>query len=135
MQQTKPFLMFSGPQYGRAEEAITLYTSLLPNSRISHITRWPAGQPGGREGTVMTALFTLAGTTYMASDSAGDHAFNFTPSISIFVDCTSPEEQEHLLAALGEGGVELMPLGDYGFSRRFAWVQDRFGVSWQINLP
>jgi predicted 3-demethylubiquinone-9 3-methyltransferase (glyoxalase superfamily) len=50
------------------------------------------------------------------------------------VNCQSEEEIERLAPALSEGGKEFMPLGSYGFSRRFAWVGDRFGVSWQLNL-
>ena len=65
----------------------------------------------------------------------GEACFTFTPSISLFVECESDAEIERLAGALGEGGQFMMPLGDYGFSRRFAWVSDRFGVSWQINLP
>ena len=55
--------------------------------------------------------------------------------MSLFVDCQSDAEIERLAAALGEGGTVLMELADYGFSRRFTWLNDRFGVSWQLNLP
>lgn len=61
------------------------------------------------------------------------HAFNFTPSMSLFVDCENEEEISHLYNALSAGGAVLMPLGNYGFSPRFGWVNDRFGVSWQLN--
>jgi predicted 3-demethylubiquinone-9 3-methyltransferase (glyoxalase superfamily) len=54
--------------------------------------------------------------------------------MSFFVDCESETEITRLCSALKEGGEELMPLGSYGFSRQFAWVNDRFGVSWQLNL-
>jgi predicted 3-demethylubiquinone-9 3-methyltransferase (glyoxalase superfamily) len=63
------------------------------------------------------------------------HGFTFTPSLSLFVDCESEADLERIFAALSEGGGVLMPLGNYGFSRRFGWVNDRFGVSWQLNLP
>ena len=51
------------------------------------------------------------------------------------IDCADEAEIDRLAAALAEGGGILMPLGNYGFSRKFAWVNDRFGVSWQVNLP
>ena len=54
---------------------------------------------------------------------------------AIFVQCASEDEISTLYAALREEGTELMPLSDYGFSARFGWVNDRFGVSWQLNLP
>ena len=62
------------------------------------------------------------------------HAFSFTPAFSLLVECTSDDEISRLCAALVDGGGALMPLGEYGFSRKFAWVNDRFGVSWQLNL-
>jgi predicted 3-demethylubiquinone-9 3-methyltransferase (glyoxalase superfamily) len=103
--------------------------------RDQSIERWADGEPGGIAGQVKVASFTLAGQRYMASDSAGPHNFTFTPSFSIFVDCSDEPEQQHLFATLSEAGGVLMPLGDYGFSRRFGWVADRYGVSWQLNLP
>jgi predicted 3-demethylubiquinone-9 3-methyltransferase (glyoxalase superfamily) len=71
----------------------------------------------------------------MAMDSAAPHNFNFTPSISIFVECETAHEIEHFYATLVQSGEALMPLADYGFSEQFGWVNDRFGVSWQLNLP
>jgi predicted 3-demethylubiquinone-9 3-methyltransferase (glyoxalase superfamily) len=122
------FLMFTG----RCEEAIALYTSLISNSAIEGITRWGPGGPG-KEGSVMRAAFTLNGVEYLATDSPAVHAFDFTPSMSIFVECGDEAELDRVFAALSEGGKTLMPLGNYGFSRKFGWCNDRFGVSWQIN--
>jgi predicted 3-demethylubiquinone-9 3-methyltransferase (glyoxalase superfamily) len=122
------FLMFTG----RCEEAISFYVSLISNSRIERIERRGAGGPG-KEGAVMRAAFTLNGAKFMASDSPAVHAFGFTPSMSIFVECDGEAELDRLFAALSEGGKVLMPLGDYGFSRKFGWCDDRFGVSWQLN--
>lgn len=125
----QPFLMFEG----KAEEAMSFYVSLIPGSEIVEVTRYGAGGPG-KEGSVMRATFRVADQTVMCIDSPVHHAFTFTPAFSFFVECTDEEEVRRLASALGEGGSELMPLGNYGFSRLFAWVNDRFGVSWQINL-
>ena len=79
------------------------------------------------------AVFSLGGREFMAIDSPVEHDFTFTPAMSLFVDCDSEDEVDALAGALGEGGQVLMPVGEYGFSRRFGWVTDRFGVSWQLN--
>lgn len=128
------FLMFSGERLGKAEEAINFYVSQFPQSRVDEIKRWGPNMPGP-EGGVMHATFTLDGRQFMASESSIPHPFNFTPSISLFVDCTSEEEVVRLFDSFAHGGHVLMPLSNYGFSRRFGWVNDRFGVSWQLNLP
>ena len=70
----------------------------------------------------------------MCIDSHVKHSFTFTPSISIFVECADEIEQQRAFTQLAEGGSVLMPLDNYGFSARFGWVNDRFGVSWQLNL-
>jgi predicted 3-demethylubiquinone-9 3-methyltransferase (glyoxalase superfamily) len=118
---------------GNAEQAMTLYTSLFADGRIVDITRYGPDGPGP-EGTVQFARFSLAGQEFLCSDTFVSHGFTFTPSFSVWIETESEEELERLFAALGDGGAQLMPLGDYGFSRRFGWVNDRFGVSWQLNL-
>jgi predicted 3-demethylubiquinone-9 3-methyltransferase (glyoxalase superfamily) len=128
-QKITTFLMFEG----RAEEAITFYTSLFDDAGIVGMTKYGPDGPGP-EGSVQHAIFTLAGQRYMAIDSYVQHAFGFTPAISLWVDCASVEEIDRLYGALVEGGGALMPIGEYGFSQRFGWVNDRFGVSWQLNL-
>jgi len=125
-----PFLMFEG----RAEEAMSFYVSLFADGRIDEIARYGAGQPGA-EGSVRLARFTVAGQSVMCIDSPAKHAFGFTPSVSLFITCEDEAEFKTLTTALAEGGQWLMPPDDYGFSRRFGWCNDRFGVSWQINLP
>ncbi|MDG3002567.1 VOC family protein [Paludisphaera mucosa] len=124
------FLMFEGA----AEEAVNFYVSLFPGSEVVLLARYGAGEMG-TEGSVQMMRFTLAGREYMAIDSPVKHAFGFTPAISLFVDCESREELEAVVARLSEGGMALMPLGEYGFSAAFAWLNDRYGVSWQLNLP
>jgi predicted 3-demethylubiquinone-9 3-methyltransferase (glyoxalase superfamily) len=127
-----PFLMFSGEHHGQAEEAINLYISVFPDSRIVSIDRHPAGGPEP-EGTVLAGHFVLNGRTFRAMDSAAPHQFNFTPSISFFVEIEDEAALDALVAKLGEGGHMLMPPENYGFSRKFAWLADRFGISWQVN--
>ena len=122
-------LMFEG----QAEEAITFYTSLFDDAEIIEIERYGPDQLGP-EGTVARALFTIKGQTLACIDSPADHPFTFTPAISFFVECDSEAEINRLHAQLSAQGLTLMPLQEYPFSPRFTWVQDRFGVSWQLNL-
>ncbi|RHW34006.1 VOC family protein [Lysinibacillus yapensis] len=131
MEKITPFLMF---QDGMAEEAMQFYTSLIEDSEITKIVRYGANESGD-EGTVMQATFTLKGQEFMCIDSNVKHQFSFTPSFSIFVTCDTEEEIDQLYEKLNEGGQALMPLNDYGFSEKFGWLNDRFGVSWQLNLP
>jgi predicted 3-demethylubiquinone-9 3-methyltransferase (glyoxalase superfamily) len=129
MQQPIPFFMFEGS----AEAAMEFYVSLFGNSRIKSITRYGKEGPG-KEGTVIHAVFELNGREFMAIDSAVKHAFTFTPSLSIYLPCETETEIDSAFAKLSDGGSTLMALGDHGFSRKFGWVNDRFGVSWQLNL-
>lgn len=124
-----PFLMFEGA----AEEAMNLYVSLFKDSQIEHIERFGPGEPGA-EGSVRMAAFRLGGQRFMCIDSYQKHDFGFTPAISIFCDCESEAELNEAYQRLEAGGEVLMPLDNYGFSKRFGWVNDRFGVSWQLNL-
>ena len=82
----------------------------------------------------MHAGFMLKGQNFMGVDSSVKHAFGFTPSISIFVDCDNEKEIDHLFAALSRDGQILMPLDKYPFAKKFVWLADRFGVSWQLRL-
>ncbi|WP_438350785.1 VOC family protein [Paenibacillus sp. FA6] len=131
MEKVIPFLMF---QDGKAEEAMNYYTSLIEDSQITGIVRYGANESGD-EGTVMQATFNLNGQEFMCIDSNVKHQFSFTPSFSIYVSCNTEEELNNLFQKLNEGGQALMPLGNYGFSKKFGWLNDRFGVSWQLNLP
>jgi predicted 3-demethylubiquinone-9 3-methyltransferase (glyoxalase superfamily) len=135
MQKTRTRLTFVGDKAGKAEEAMQFYTSLFKNSSMRVLERWGAASAPDKEGTIKNATFTLDGLEYMAMDSAHEHAFTFTPAMSIFVECESEDELETFYKALSEGGVALMPLDNYGFSKKFGWVNDRYGVSWQLNLP
>ena len=131
MGKVTPFLMFQG---GKAEEAMNYYTSIIKDSEIKSIVRYGVNEAGD-EGTVMQAVFALKGQEFMCIDSNIKHQFSFTPSFSIFVTCDTEEEINNLYQKLIDGGEALMPIGDYGFSKKFGWLNDRFGVSWQFNLP
>lgn len=126
--------MFVGEQCGKAEEAINFYTSLFPNSEIKKIEKWTAGEPGGQEGLVKLAHFTINGQEYMASENSMEHQFGFTPAISIYVNCETEDEIDNLYSKLMQGGQEMMPLGDYGIGKKFGWTSDKYGVSWQLCL-
>lgn len=130
MEKVTPFLMFEG----NAEEAMNFYTSVIEDSKITSISRYGAEGPG-KEGTVIQGSFTLKGQEFMCIDSFVNHEFTFTPAFSIFLTCSHEEEINHLFEKLTEGGSILMPLGDYSFSKKFGWIADKFGVSWQLSLP
>lgn len=123
--------MFQG---GLAQAAMDLYCGTFPDSAVVRVERYDDKGPG-LEGTIKVATFSVCGREYMCSDSPITHGFGFTPSSSTFVDFDSAEELDRVFAILSNGGHTLMPLANYGFSRRFGWLNDRFGVSWQLNLP
>ena len=129
-QKITTFLMF---QDGNAEEAMNFYISLFDNSEIVNITRYGANE-AGKEGTVIHAIFSLNGQEYMCIDSNVKHEFTFTPAMSLYVTCDTEDEINKLFEKLSEGGQILMPLGSYPFSERFGWVNDKFGVSWQLTF-
>ena len=80
-------------------------------------------------------MFSGDATAALALYAAVKHAFTFTPSISLFVDCRSAAMLDAAFAQLADGGHVYMRIANYGFSQRFGWCSDRFGVSWQLNLP
>lgn len=128
--QISTLLMFSGA----AEKAMRLYVSLFAQSKMISIEHYGPGAVGS-EGSVKQAIFELHGARYMCIDSPVRHEFTFTPAVSIFVDCDTQNQFEHAFETLSANGQVFMPPASYGFSERFAWAQDSFGVSWQLNLP
>ena len=103
-----------------AEEAVAHYTSIFSNSRVTHTARWPEGTPGPA-GQVLNMMFELEGQQFIALN--GGPQFSFTPAISLFVSCKTQDEVDTLWARLLEGG---------GRPDQCGWLQDRFGLSWQI---
>lgn len=115
MQKITPFLWFDD----NAEEAMNFYVSVFKNSKVGSVTRYGEAGPGPK-GTVMSATFQLEGQEFMALN--GGPQFKFTPAISFFVDCETQEEVDALWEKLSAGGRK----------DRCGWLQDKFGVSWQI---
>lgn len=114
MQKIVPFLWFDD----KAEEAMNLYVSIFKNSKINNVTRYGDAGPGPK-GTVMSATFQLEGQDFYALNG-GPH-YQFTPAISLFVNCTTQEEVDDLWEKLSDGKFE-----------QCGWLQDKFGLSWQI---
>lgn len=118
-----------------AEEAVNFYTSLFPNLEIGLTSRF--GKEGFEhhkmpEGTVMTMNFQIQGQKFVALN--GGPVFKFNESVSFFVYCESDERIEFLYNKLSEGGSVNMPLNKYDWSEKYAWVKDKFGVSWQLDV-
>ncbi len=128
--RTTTFLMFQGD----AEAWLDLAVTAIPGSRITSVTHHGPAGPGA-EGSVAMAEAVVGGLTLRCNDSPPVHEFTFTPSTSLFVDLDSEAEHTEAHALLSQDGRVLMPPDDYGFSPLFSWVQDRFGVSWQLNVP
>ena len=115
MQKITPFLWFDD----KAEEAMNFYISIFKNSHALTITRYGECGPGPK-GTVMTAHFSLDGQEFIALN--GGPEFNFTPAISFVVNCDTQAEVDELWTKLSAGGKEV----------QCGWLQDKYGVSWQI---
>ena len=115
MQKITPFLWFDN----QAEEAMNFYVSIFKNSKVGTITRYGEAGPGPK-GTVMSATFQLEGLEFFALN--GGPQFPFTPAISFFVDCKTQEEVDELWENLSAGGK----------TNRCGWLQDKYGLSWQI---
>jgi predicted 3-demethylubiquinone-9 3-methyltransferase (glyoxalase superfamily) len=118
MQKITPFLWFDN----NAEEAINFYVSIFKNSKIVSMTRYGEAGPGPK-GTVMAATFELDGQEFFALN--GGPQFKFTPAISLFVKCETQQEIDELWEKLSAGGRK----------DRCGWLQDKYGLSWQIIPP
>jgi predicted 3-demethylubiquinone-9 3-methyltransferase (glyoxalase superfamily) len=115
MQKITPFLWFDD----NAEEAVQLYTSIFNNSKTTGVTHYPEEGPGPA-GTVMTITFQLDGQEFIALNGGPD--YQFSPAISLFVNCETQEEIDEFWEKLSEGGETL----------ECGWLKDKYGISWQI---
>jgi len=128
MQKITPFLWFND----NVEEAVNFYTSVFENSKIVKMNRSPGDGTTGQAGKVFMATFQLNGREFYALN--GGPVFSFTPAISLYVNCETREETDELWGKLSDGGRVLMPINKYPFSEKYGWVQDKFGLSWQLNF-
>lgn len=124
MQRIVPHLWYDK----EAKEAALFYITLFDQSKLLNVTLLENTPSGNAE----LVSFELAGQQFEAI-SAGPY-FKFNPSISLMVVCDSVEEINAKWKALSQGGTELMPLGEYPFSKWYGWVQDKYGLSWQLML-
>jgi len=130
-QKIVPFLWFAD----NAEEAVDFYISCFKNSKAGSISRYDeasAKASGRPAGSVLTESFQLNGQEFIALN--GGPVFKFTPCISFFVDCQTEEEITELWKKLAVDGKTRMEFKTYPFSKRYGWIEDRFGLSWQLNL-
>jgi len=121
-QSITPALLFTQAAAGRAEEAMTTWTALLPDSGVDLLTRYEDGDPD-TPGLVKHARFHLAGRAFIAMDSTGPHQFTFTEAVSLMVTCADQAEIDRYWDTLTADG---------GSQSQCGWCKDRFGLSWQI---
>lgn len=124
-----PFLMFTG----QAEQAMRRYASVFGDAEIVQL-ELAAGAGEGAAATVQVGVLRIGNDRIRCFDSPAVHDFGFTPAVSLFVDCETAADVARLTTALADGGQVLMPLDSYPFADSFAWVADRFRVSWQLSF-
>ena len=127
MQKITTFLMFEG----KAQEAIDFYLSLFKRSEVVNITKYDSGEMSGK---IQFGVIKINGIDLIFLDSSINHDFSFTPSMSLFVNCESEEEVDNLFVKISLEGNVLMPLDIYPFAKKYAWVADKFGVTWQLSF-
>ena len=116
MQTITPFLWFDT----QAEAAANFYVAVFPDSEILNVTRYNEAGPGPA-GSVMVVAFKLRGQEFNALN--GGPVYQFTPAISLVVDCVTQDEVDHYWDSL---------IADGGAPVQCGWLVDKFGVSWQI---
>lgn len=119
---------------GNAEEAVNFYLSVFKNSKMLNTAPYTVDTPSNKPiGSVMTITFELNEQEFMALN--GGPFFKPNPSISFIVSCETKEDVDALWEKLSKGGKVLMELSEYPFSKRYGWLQDKYGFSWQLILP
>jgi predicted 3-demethylubiquinone-9 3-methyltransferase (glyoxalase superfamily) len=119
-------------QNGQAKQALERYDEICDDFALDRLDLYH-GDDDGPAGQVKIADSSLLGRRFVCIDSGIQHEWDMTPGIP-FIECDDDAEMERLFAALAEDGTIHTPLGAYGFGRRFGWVEDRFGVSWLLNI-
>jgi predicted 3-demethylubiquinone-9 3-methyltransferase (glyoxalase superfamily) len=131
MQKISPFLWYDK----QAEDAAKFYTAVFKNSKMGSVTKYneASGNASGmKPGSVMTASFEIEGYNFTAIN--GGPVFKINPSISFFVNTKDEKEVDDLWAKFSDGGKVLMELNRYDWSKKYGWVEDKFGISWQLML-
>lgn len=116
-----------------AEAALKLYASIFPDFSVGTVEKYGPDE-FGTEGTIKRADVTFGDQSFIVIESPPVHDFDFTPSMSIFVDFEDRDTFDKAFETLSKDGDVKMPPGDHGFSQWFAWTEDRFGLSWQLNI-
>jgi predicted 3-demethylubiquinone-9 3-methyltransferase (glyoxalase superfamily) len=124
MQKITPHFWFDT----QAKEATAFYTTLFPDSKVDNVTTIK-DTPSGDSDFVS---FTLAGQKFMAI-SAGPY-FKLNPAVSLFVFFDSEAEIDKVWNALSEGGKVMMEYQKYPWAQKYGWLQDKFGLSWQLSM-
>ncbi|MBU0437367.1 hypothetical protein CW746_02615 [Staphylococcus succinus] len=124
------FLMFNG----EAEEAINLYVNTFEDAEILTLVKYSESDDAPT-GAVQHAIFRLKDQIFMAIDNVNGVDIDMNPAMSLYVTVDSPLEMERLFSKLKSGGAILMPKTEMPPFREFAWIQDKFGVNFQLALP
>jgi len=120
-QKIVPCFLFVGKSFGKAEAALKLYTSVITNSKIEGILKYENTQ-SDLDGKVLHSQFRLNDTVFMAMDGPGEHHYTFSPATSFVIECETQQEIDYYWEKLGEGGIY----------NQCGWLDDQFGISWQI---
>lgn len=116
-----PAFLFTGENFGKAEAAMEFYMSIFPDSALPLLARYPESD-SEQAGKVMHAQFKINNQLFVAMDSGFEHGFSFTPAFSLVIECEDQKEIDFYWEKLSEGGRE----------DQCGWLQDQYGVSWQV---